>query len=38
MNEKLEKALNQIVNLLSSMNERLQNIENAIKKQKRKKV
>ena len=36
MNEKLEKALNQIVNLLSSMNERLQNIENAIKKQKRK--
>ena len=29
MNEKLEKALNQIVNLLSSMNERLQNIENA---------
>ena len=36
MNEKLEKALNQIVNLLSSMNERLKNIENAIKKQKSK--
>ena len=36
MNEKLEKALNQIVNLLSSMNERLQNIENAIKKKKSK--
>ena len=32
MNEKLEKALNQIVNLLSQMNERLTNIENAVKK------
>ena len=36
MNQDLEKVLNQIVNLLSSMNERLQNIENAIKKQKSK--
>tara|TARA_R110002051_G_scaffold298975_1_gene366019 strand:- start:1120 stop:1230 length:111 start_codon:yes stop_codon:yes gene_type:complete len=31
MNEKIEKALNQIVNLLSGMNDRLQDIENAIK-------
>jgi|TARA_B100001094_G_scaffold327559_1_gene386053 hypothetical protein len=36
MNEKLEKALNQIVNLLSQMNERLTNIENAVKKDKKK--
>ena len=35
MNEKLEKALNQIVNLLSSMYDKLQDIENAIKKQKK---
>ena len=36
MNEKLEKALNQIVNLLSQMNERLTNIENVVKKDKKK--
>ena len=35
MNDKLEKALNQIVNLLSSMYVKLQDIENAIKKQKK---
>ena len=31
MNEKIEKALNPIVNLLAGMNDRLQDIENAIK-------
>ena len=35
MNDKLEKALNQIVNLLTAMNNKLQDIENAIKKQKK---
>ena len=35
MNDKLEKALNQIVNLLSSMYDKLLDIENAIKKQKK---
>ena len=35
MNEKIEKALNQIVNLLVSMNERLQNVENAIRNKKK---
>ena len=33
--DKLEKALNRIVNLLTSMNNKLQDIENAIKKQKK---
>ena len=32
MNEKLEKALNQIVNLLVSMEKRLKNIELELKK------
>ena len=36
MNEKLEKELKKIVNLLSQMNERLTNIENAVKKDKKK--
>ena len=35
MNEKLEKELNQIVNLLTSMNNKLQDIETAVKKQKK---
>ena len=35
MNDKLEKALNQIVNLLSSMYNKLQDIETEIKKQKK---
>ena len=35
MNDKLEKALNPILNLLTSMNNKLQDIENAIKKQKK---
>ena len=34
MNDKLEKALNQIVNLLSSMYDKLQDIETQLKKQK----
>ena len=35
MNDKLEKALNQIVNLLSSMYDKLQDIETLLKKQKK---
>ena len=35
MNEKLERALNQITNLLVSINDRLTNIENAVKTKKK---
>ena len=38
MNEKLEKALNQIVNLLVSMEKRLQNIELELKKDDKKRL
>ena len=38
MDQDLEKALNQIVNLLVSMEKRLQNIESELKKEDKKKV
>ena len=38
MNQDLEKMLNQIVNLLVSMEKRLQNIESELKKEDKKKV
>jgi hypothetical protein len=38
MNEKLEKALNQIVNLLVSMEKRLKNIELELKKDDKKRL
>jgi len=38
MNEKLEKALNQIVNLLISMEKRLKNIELELKKDDKKRL
>ena len=38
MNQDLEKVMNQIVNLLVSMEKRLQNIESELKKEDKKKV
>ena len=38
INQDLEKALNQIVNLLVSMEKRLQSIETVLKKEDKKKV
>ena len=38
MNEKLEKALNQIVNLLVSMEKKLKNIESELKKDDKKRL